>query len=717
MSLLNPLFLFGSLVLAVPILVHLVKNDKSEIVRFSSLMFLLRIPKKAIRQQKLRNLLLMAMRLLLIALLVAAFARPYIVRSDDALVPDSGDQAVVIMMDNSYSMTYGTTFERMKDEAISRIDGLAPGEPAALVAFSDRATLLGTPTDDPAELTALVDALAPTANRTSYYEAFALADRVLAQLAGYDRELVVISDFQRNGWTRTARESVIDANVRTKLVDLGVENPDNVGIDSVGVDATVFTRTYEGQLLVRVNNHDLARPAAVSVILEIDDRVVDRQEVAIPADSSVLAEFTGFDLPMGYSRGRVQIEDADELASDNDFRFVILRRDRLRVLIADAGRSEQSFFLEQAFTSAPDLPFEIDVRPVSNLTAADLADFEVVIINDVPRLTDEFRDTLDELRAQGQGQLVFLGENANIEWWNTYGALPVRLGPKIFVERDRDQAFYSLTTYERSHEVFSPLEEGARLTLNTARFFAYSEIEPKEGAVTVASFEDGSAAIVDSSADDPGLLVIGSPVDNVWNDLPLNVSFLPVIHEIARYLARYNDSNSWYQLGEAVPVTIGGDETAALIDPNGDRITLAETSTTGRRFFTPDLAGFHELRVGPETTRIAVNAPTSESVLERMVPDDLLASVQRLEGEVTRGALLAEADGNGYAERQNWWWYLFLFALLLGIGEIYLGNHVTETVSQRSPAPPPGRHSVTLGSEVSVVGPRQAIAVDHSKEP
>ena len=687
MSFLNPLFFIGSLVLAVPILVHLVKRDKSEIVQFSSLMFLLRIPKKAIRQQKLRNLLLMAMRLLLIALLVGAFARPYLVRSDDALVPESGDQAVVLLLDNSYSMTYGTNFERMKDEAINRIDALAPGEPAAIVSFSDRATLLASATDDPVELRALVDALEPTSNRTSYYEAFTLADRVLAQLAGYDRELVVVSDFQRNGWNRTSRESVIDADVRTELIDLGVENPDNVGIDSVGVDSTVFSRTYEGQLMARVNNHDLARPATVGVVLEIDDRVVERRDVAIPADSSVLAEFTGFDLPMGYSRGRVEIEDPDQLASDNAFRFVILRRDRLRVLIADAGRSEQSFFLEQAFNSAPDLPFEIEIRQANSVTPAELENFEVIIINDVPELSDAVTDKLDELRrTEGQGQLVFLGENANVDWWNTYAAMPVTLGPKIFVESDRDQPFYSLTDYERSHDVFSPLEEGARLTLNSARFFAFSEIEPKEGAVVVAQFEDGSSAIVDSSAEDPGMLVVGSPVDNVWNDLPLNVSFLPVVHEMVRYLARYSDSRAWYQLGEAVPVAVGGQEDVALIDPNGDRITLAETSTTGRRFFTPDLAGFHELRVGPETTRIAVNAPASESLLERMVPEDLMASVQRLEGEVSRGALLAEVDGNDYAERQNLWWYLFLFALLLGIGEIYVGNRVTETVSQRSPA-------------------------------
>ena len=70
MSLLNPFFLIGSLVLAIPVLIHMVRREKSEIVPFSSLMFLLRVPKAAIRQQILKNLLLLVLRLLIIALLV-----------------------------------------------------------------------------------------------------------------------------------------------------------------------------------------------------------------------------------------------------------------------------------------------------------------------------------------------------------------------------------------------------------------------------------------------------------------------------------------------------------------------------------------------------------------------------------------------------------------------------------------------------------------------
>src|SRR5688572_11630007 len=132
MSLLNPFFLLGALTLAIPVLIHLVRREKSEIVMFSSLMFLLKVPKQAIRQQIIKNLLLMALRLLILALLVGAFARPYFTRNTNANVSTSDDRGIVLLLDNSYSMRYGNNFDRLKNEARSRIDGMRAGDRMAM---------------------------------------------------------------------------------------------------------------------------------------------------------------------------------------------------------------------------------------------------------------------------------------------------------------------------------------------------------------------------------------------------------------------------------------------------------------------------------------------------------------------------------------------------------------------------------------------------------
>src|SRR5471030_758699 len=99
MNFLNPFFLFGSLALAVPVLIHLVRREKNEIIPFSSLMFLLRVPKASIRQQKIKNLLLMALRLLLLALLVAAFARPYMTQPATPAATGESTRGIVLLLD------------------------------------------------------------------------------------------------------------------------------------------------------------------------------------------------------------------------------------------------------------------------------------------------------------------------------------------------------------------------------------------------------------------------------------------------------------------------------------------------------------------------------------------------------------------------------------------------------------------------------------------
>src|SRR5215813_4471267 len=137
MSFLNPYLLFGSLALAVPVLIHLVRREKSEIIPFSSLMFLLKVPKRSIRQQKMKNLLLMALRLLILALLVGAFARPYMTQPAKAAPNSNSNRGTVLMLDNSYSMQYGDNFDRLKTEAQKRIDSMRASDRMSIIAFNE----------------------------------------------------------------------------------------------------------------------------------------------------------------------------------------------------------------------------------------------------------------------------------------------------------------------------------------------------------------------------------------------------------------------------------------------------------------------------------------------------------------------------------------------------------------------------------------------------
>ena len=121
MGFLAPAFLAGLIALAVPVLIHLTHRERREVVVFPSLMFIRKIPFKSVRKQRLRHLLLFAMRCLALLLLVIAFARPLIGRrADAAAAANRGTRELVILIDQSYSMgrqddevqmTFDTSFD------------------------------------------------------------------------------------------------------------------------------------------------------------------------------------------------------------------------------------------------------------------------------------------------------------------------------------------------------------------------------------------------------------------------------------------------------------------------------------------------------------------------------------------------------------------------------------------------------------------------------
>src|SRR5215471_13697959 len=373
MSFLNPFFLIGSIVLAVPVIIHLVRREQSAVIHFSSLMFLLKVPKRSVRQQIIKNLLLMALRLLILALLVGAFMRPYITQSAVPKVLAGQANGVVMLLDNSYSMQYGNNMDKLKAAANSRIDAMSANDQMVLIVFNDNATVLGRPTSDKGELKARVSLIEPSFNGTKYYEAFTAADHALQQFEGKQKQLFMISDFQKAGWNRSSRENVISRDVKFDKVNLGIENSTNVGIDNVSVDATSFTRQFGGHVVARIHNYRKDQPVTVQATLLMNDKEVGgKHVVTLSPNSTQTTDFSGFDLPIGASKGKVRIDSDDPLKVDNEFLFAIDRREKVKILIVDAGKPRQSDYLRKVFTASTDLPIEVNVASADSVKAEDL---------------------------------------------------------------------------------------------------------------------------------------------------------------------------------------------------------------------------------------------------------------------------------------------------------------------------------------------------------
>src|SRR5687767_16020769 len=112
MSFLTPLFLVGLAGLAIPVIIHLIQKERKNVIAFPSLMFLRKIPYQSVERRRIRNWPLLLLRLAALALIVMAFARPFLRREALAVAAAGGAREVVILLDRSYSLGYGRSEER-----------------------------------------------------------------------------------------------------------------------------------------------------------------------------------------------------------------------------------------------------------------------------------------------------------------------------------------------------------------------------------------------------------------------------------------------------------------------------------------------------------------------------------------------------------------------------------------------------------------------------
>ena len=101
-------------------------------------MFLQRIPYQSVRRRRIRNWPLLLLRLAALALIVAAFARPFLRRQALAAAAAGGAREVVVLLDRSYSMGYGDRWTRATAAAREAIAGVGPADRASLVFFAVR---------------------------------------------------------------------------------------------------------------------------------------------------------------------------------------------------------------------------------------------------------------------------------------------------------------------------------------------------------------------------------------------------------------------------------------------------------------------------------------------------------------------------------------------------------------------------------------------------
>lgn len=678
MAFLTPLFFVGLGALAIPVLVHLIQRERKRVVEFPSLMFVKRIPYQSVRRRRIRHWLLLALRAAAIVLIVLAFARPFLPRDAAGVAAAAGARELVVLLDQSASMGYGDHWSRAQDAARAAVRGLTSGDRATLVLFGRNAEENMRATADRARLEAAIGAAKVTSGATRYGPAIKLAASILARSPVARREAVLISDFQKTGWSGS-EEARFPEGMTLNTVSVASQGTANLNVPSVTFARAAFSGRERITVTAGLSNKGDTAVRDVPVTLEVDGHEIETLRASVQPHAAASVTFAPFTLAASNVKGVVRA-GTDALPADNAFYFVLTPSEPVSIAIVDSGGGDASLFLSKALAIGNQPAFQLETTTAARLTPAMLEKRAVVVLNDTMFPPAAGAGVLKRFVERGGGLLIVAGDRTT---WPTGDAdlFPGRLGPAVDRMAGRGA---SLGFLDYSHPVFEVFKKPRSGDFSAAHFFQYRMLEAGPSDRVLARYDDGAVAAVERKLGAGRVIAWTSTLDDTWTDIAVKPVFLPLVHQLARYLARHEEAVSWLTVGQVLDVSARarGRSDRIVVTPAGERIAQGEDGQNVAGLVELNEQGIYELRpAGSSTARpesVAVNLDPAESDLAALDPTELVASVT---GHATPGeglpAAAQEMTREDVERRQSLWWYLLMSGLLLLTVETVVANRLS----------------------------------------
>lgn len=626
------------LLIAVPVLAHLLRRGKTQELDFPPAHLVPAIVVTSEQRRRLEDRVLLSLRALMVLALAVLGATPFVRCSRLSVDRQSGASvAMAIVLDDSQSMRAtsdeGQRFALAKTGAEQLLDSMREGDAVAIVLAGRPARLaLSSTTDLTAARKALTSAEV-TDRSTDLGEAVQLARTALKELPHVDKRVVVLSDL--------ATDELPDGEppLWTPLEALA-NNAPNCGIASA---------EQQGPLVlvnVACNDAGAARGRQVELI-----------EAGAADPSPLIAE----DLNAAVGEQRLQLRHSAEgfelavrLSGDDR----IVEDDRARVakealemsigVVADTSRASVitggPTIIEQALSAvAPG----VKVKPLTGVPehVEDLSTLAAIVVDDPPGLSPGSRQALTAWLERGGVALGLLGPAA------ASAELAASLEPFARQGAVWEQQAESIAVVPQSLGWLGP-EAASLVQLNNAGRVRLDAADLPDTKV-VGRWADGVPLLFQREVSNGLVLTLGLPASVDTSDLTLRPGFLALLD----YLREQADKRTGPRQSLAGSAwTFPATSNVSITTPGDELLSESPTPETDQDRFVPELAGRYELRrEGKTEWRLVV-----------LDPEELIRTPLDL---ATTQIAAASGGGNDQLDASP---EFALFVLLLFAGELFI---------------------------------------------
>jgi hypothetical protein len=689
MTFLNPAILFGLFAASIPILIHLLNLRKLKKIDFSTLQFLKELQKSKIRRVKLKQWLLLALRILIILLIVTAFARPTLEAVSIGGTTSAAKTSAVFILDDTFSMSVidqqGSYFNRAKQTIKDIVNQLQEGDEVALILVSHQPEESKYSTNLKRFISE-IDNIQISFISNELNSAIVKAAEVIGTSQNFNKEVYLFTDFQ-NG-RLTSQENVTDLSellnkqVRFYVFDYSGKEIINAGISNLNLNTQIFERNKPIKFEADVTNYSSTPMNNLVVSLFIDDERSAQQSLNLNAGETKKAYLEAAANNSGSIDAFIEIEE-DDILQDNKRFISIYIPEKINVLILSES-DEKSRFINLALRSGGSSGFiNVTGKNFNQAAAVQFKNFDAVIINSssFSSVSSKLKDFLNE----GKGIVIFPSADGNAEVFNLSLAslnLPKSNG---IIKTDSDQSV-EFDEIDFNHPLFENiyLEKGKK-QIESPLINSYHKINVLGSGKSIIDLIDGSSFLSEYNISAGKVFLFNSSADLSWNDFPIKSIFAPLLNKSILYLTSNKSSTEEQLSGERININVSEVTLPQIkiLRPDGKEDLVNLNEVTLSDFFTynfSDQVGNYKFYSGENLLKtVSINTNPLESVIKHYSESEFENYLNEIQ---FKGIfLMLDKDDNPVQQilqarfGSELWRYFLIFALIIAVIEMAVARN------------------------------------------
>lgn len=524
MNFLFPTFLIGLTAIAIPIIIHLFNFRKYKKVYFTNVQFLKELKQESDSKSKLKEWLILLMRILAISCLVFAFAQPFIPGKTKAI---QGEKAISIYIDNSFSMEStnkkGTLLENAK---------LYATEIANTFNASDKFQLLTNDFEGKHQRLISKEEFIEQLNEVKISSATkSLSDVVkrqqdfLQNSSSKNKRLFLLSDFQKN--TTVFNKADIDTSLVITCIPIASTEVNNVYIDSVWFETPVQqfgTQQIIHATVINKSNKDIENG---TLKLFINNQQVSLSSFNISAGNKTDASI-GFTVKdKGINKGTLSIEDYP-ITYDDQFYFSFSAQTTIHALVVNGKETKTAGNFKSLMQN--DSLFAYTENTEASIDYSLFAKENIIILNELSSLTSGLIAELQKFVTNGGSVVLFPSKKADATSYNE--ALQNLQLPQI-TGFDTVRVKTQFINFEQGlyEGVFDKMNQQMDLPLVLQHF----EFKKTTGSSSqnIVLLQNGSPLIAQHQLGNGKIYVFAIPTDEACSNFLKHALFVPTLIKMA----------------------------------------------------------------------------------------------------------------------------------------------------------------------------------------